>query len=54
MAIAEWTDLPLVLSSWQVMQVEVSAFGSSGTGCFARQRRGQQGRSYHDETAKRA
>src|ERR1035438_7873060 len=33
MAIAECTDLPLVLSSWQARQVEGSAFGSSGTGC---------------------
>ena len=38
-AIAEWTDLPLVLSSWQAMQVEVSALGSSGTGCFAAETR---------------
>src|ERR1017187_1214108 len=35
MAIAECTDLPLVLSSWQARQVAGSAFGSSGTGCFA-------------------
>ena len=34
-AIAEWTALPFVLSSWQAMQVEGSAFGSSGTGCLA-------------------
>src|SRR5271165_1955254 len=33
MAIAECTDLPFVLSSWQARQVEVSAFGSRGTGC---------------------
>src|SRR5579872_1923293 len=39
MAIAEWTDLPLVLSSWQARQVDVSAFGSSGTGCFAAETR---------------
>jgi hypothetical protein len=34
-AMAECTDLPLVLSSWQVRQVAGSALGSSGTGCFA-------------------
>jgi hypothetical protein len=34
-AIAEWTALPLVLSSWHVTQVEESAFGSKGTGCWS-------------------
>jgi hypothetical protein len=37
MAIAEWTDLPFVLSSWHCAQVAGSCLGSKGTGCLAAQ-----------------
>src|SRR5579872_1281986 len=45
MAIAECTDLPFVLSSWQAMQVAGSALGSSVTGCLAAESRPTQRRT---------
>ncbi len=51
MAMAECTDLPLVLSSWHWRHVEGSALGSSVTGCLAAETRPTQMKTNIEHTS---